>query len=97
MSRTATHTFLYADGEGFHFMNPESYDQIAVAEDVVGDEAPYLIEGMPVVLSLHEGVADRHRAAAARDLRGGRDRADHQGPDGVVLLQAGDAVERSNT
>jgi elongation factor P len=50
------HTFLYADGEGFHFMNPESYDQIAVAEDVVGDAAPYLQEGMSVQLSVHEGV-----------------------------------------
>ncbi|MET3795015.1 elongation factor P [Aquamicrobium terrae] len=50
------HTFLYADGEGFHFMNPESYDQIAVSEDVVGDSAPYLQEGMSVTLSVHEGV-----------------------------------------
>jgi len=50
------HTFLYADGEGFHFMNPESYEQLAVAEDVVGDAAPYLQEGMAVYLSVHEGV-----------------------------------------
>jgi elongation factor P len=50
------HTFLYADGEGFHFMNPETYDQIAVSKDVVGDQAPYLIEGMAVSLSVHEGV-----------------------------------------
>ncbi len=50
------HTFLYADGEGFHFMNPETYDQIAVSEEVVGDAAPYLQEGMAVSLSVHEGV-----------------------------------------
>lgn len=50
------HQFLYADGEGFHFMNPESYDQIAVSEDVVGDAAPYLQEGMSVTLSVHDGV-----------------------------------------
>jgi len=50
------HTFLYADGEGFHFMNPETYEQIAVAEDVIGDAAPYLIEGMVASLSVHEGV-----------------------------------------
>ena len=36
------HTFLYQDGEGFHFMNPETYDQITVPADVVGDQAPYL-------------------------------------------------------
>lgn len=50
------HTFLYADGEGFHFMNPESYDQIAVSKDVIGDAAPYLQEGMSVSLSVHDGV-----------------------------------------
>jgi elongation factor P len=37
-------------------MNPESYDQIAVSADVVGDAAPYLQEGMSVTLSVHEGV-----------------------------------------
>ena len=36
------HQFLYSDGEGFHFMNPENYDQIAVPADVVGDQAAYL-------------------------------------------------------
>lgn len=50
------HTFLYHDAEGFHFMNPETYDQITVAEDVVGDAAPYLQEEMTVSLSVHEGV-----------------------------------------
>ena len=47
------HTFLYSDAEGFHFMNPESYEQVAVPEDVVGDAAPYLQEGMAVMLSIH--------------------------------------------
>jgi elongation factor P len=49
-------TFLYSDGEGFHFMNPENYDQIAVSVDVVGDQAPYLQEGMAVTLSVYESV-----------------------------------------
>jgi len=51
------HTFLYSDGEGYHFMNPETYDQVAVSESVIGDQAPYLQEGMAVQLALHEGVA----------------------------------------
>ena len=29
--------FLYQDGDGFHFMNMETYDQITVHEDIVGD------------------------------------------------------------
>lgn len=51
------HTFLYADGEGYHFMNPESYDQVAVSESVVGDMAPYLLEGMAVQVSQFNGIA----------------------------------------
>ncbi|MEP6565141.1 MAG: elongation factor P, partial [Mesorhizobium sp.] len=51
------HTFLYRDGEGFHFMNPESYDQVAVSEAVVGDMAPYLIEGMAVQVSQFNNIA----------------------------------------
>ncbi|MCO5161119.1 MAG: elongation factor P [Mesorhizobium sp.] len=51
------YNFLYQDGEGFHFMQMETYEQIAVHPDVVGDQAPYLQEGMQVTLSVHEGTA----------------------------------------
>jgi elongation factor P len=50
------HTFLYEDAEGFHFMNPESYDQVVVTKDILGDQALFLQEGMVCMLSLHEGV-----------------------------------------
>src|SRR3712207_3486997 len=50
------HTFLYEDGEGFHFMNPETYDQVSVPKDLVGDAAAFLQEGMPVMVSVHNGV-----------------------------------------
>jgi elongation factor P len=50
------HTFLYQDGEGFHFMNPENYDQVVASEDIIGDAAPYLTDGCVVKLSTHEGV-----------------------------------------
>ena len=50
------YTFLYQDGEGFHFMNPETYDQVVASEDMVGDNAPYLTDGVQVMLSTHEGV-----------------------------------------
>jgi elongation factor P len=49
--------FLYQDGDGFHFMNNENYDQIQVPKDVVGDSAPYLQENMKVKLSIHDGNA----------------------------------------
>jgi elongation factor P len=50
------HTFLYQDAEGFHFMNPESFDQLVATEDVIGDAAPYLQENMTVQLSTHNDV-----------------------------------------
>ncbi len=48
--------FLYQDGDGFHFMNNETYDQVQVPADIVGDGAPYLQENMTVKLSMHEGT-----------------------------------------
>ncbi|WP_419318500.1 elongation factor P [Caulobacter sp. ErkDOM-E] len=50
------HTFLYQDGEGFHFMNPENYDQVVASPDVIGDAAPYLQENMTVQLSTHNDI-----------------------------------------
>jgi elongation factor P len=46
--------YLYEDGDGFHFMNSETYDQVQVAKDIVGSAAPYLQENMTVKISLHE-------------------------------------------
>ncbi len=50
-------TYLYDDGTNFHFMNPESYDQIEVSRDVVGDSEVYLQESMEVILSMYDGAA----------------------------------------
>jgi elongation factor P len=50
------HTYLYHDSEGYHFMNPENYDQVAVPEDILGDQAVYLQEGMAVMLSVYNGT-----------------------------------------
>ncbi|MEX2036518.1 MAG: elongation factor P [Xanthobacteraceae bacterium] len=49
--------FLYHDGEGFHFMNSDTYDQITLQEDLVGDQSAYLQPEMKVMLSVHEGNA----------------------------------------
>ena len=50
------YTFLYQDGDGFHFMNPETYDQVTASTDVIGEAAPYLTDGATVTLSTHDGV-----------------------------------------
>lgn len=51
------HSFLYEDGEGFHFMNPETYDQVVMTSDDIGDQKAFLQEGMIVSLKLHNGLA----------------------------------------
>ena len=51
------HQFLYRDDMGFHFMDGESYAQIRLAEDEVGDSAAYLREGDSVSLAMYEGKA----------------------------------------
>ena len=48
--------FLYQDGDGFHFMNTENYDQVTLGDDLVGDQAPYLQPEMKLTLSVHEGT-----------------------------------------
>jgi elongation factor P len=50
-----TLNYLYEDDSGFTFMHPETFEQVVVAKDVVGDQAVYLQEGMPSKISLHEG------------------------------------------
>jgi elongation factor P len=50
------YTFLYADGDEFHFMNPQNFDQVTVPKDLVGDAAAYLQDGTVVTLSLHDEV-----------------------------------------
>src|SRR3979411_715628 len=50
------HQFLYQDGEGFHFMNTENYDQVTLSPDILGDQAAYLQPEMKVILSVHDGV-----------------------------------------
>jgi elongation factor P len=38
--------YLYADTEGYHFMDTESYDQFALTGDDLGDAVGYLLDGM---------------------------------------------------
>ena len=49
--------FLYRDGEGFHFMDPISYEQLAVSEDVIGEQGAFLADSMLVYLKTFDGAA----------------------------------------
>jgi elongation factor P len=47
--------FLYASGDMLTFMDMESYDQIELAADFVGDQAQYLQDGMKTLVQLYDG------------------------------------------
>ena len=47
--------FLYDDGEMLHFMNQETFDQIALPREALGERAVFLQEGMVVKVLMHEG------------------------------------------
>jgi elongation factor P len=47
--------YLYAEGDMLTFMNTETYDQIELAADLLGDGFPFLEEGMSVTVSSFEG------------------------------------------
>jgi elongation factor P len=50
------YNFLYQDAEGFHFMQPETFDQVVVTPEIVGDAASWLQDGMTCQLSVHDEV-----------------------------------------
>jgi elongation factor P len=47
--------FLYDDGEDFHFMNTESFEQIQLSKDLLGDSVNYLVANMKVTVEFYEG------------------------------------------
>jgi len=48
--------FLYNDGEFFHFMNPESFEQLGADKTAVGDSAKWLKEQDVCIITLWNGV-----------------------------------------
>jgi elongation factor P len=47
--------FLYRDGDDFHFMDTESYDQFMLGADALGDATQYLKDGMTVDRTAYQG------------------------------------------
>ena len=47
--------FLYQEGEMYHFMNGETFEQIALSEEVLGDAVPYLISNIKLKIEMYEG------------------------------------------
>ncbi|HBA37667.1 MAG TPA: elongation factor P [Firmicutes bacterium] len=47
--------FLYEDGSNYVFMNNETYDQMELSKETLGDTAKYLKEGLEIQINSYEG------------------------------------------
>jgi elongation factor P len=47
--------YLYTDGQLYHFMDLDSYEQYAISSEVLGEMASYLTENLEVKLTFYEG------------------------------------------
>ncbi len=85
--------YLYQDGDHYIFMQPETFDQLHVSGDVVGDAALSDRKYGGAVATVPKATPSPSKSPA-RHLRDHGDRASDEGPDGVRLLQARAAVQR---
>ena len=47
--------FLYNTGDSYNFMNMETYEQIELQKEQLGEEAKFLKEGLDVIVTFYEG------------------------------------------
>jgi elongation factor P len=47
--------YLYNDGDSYHFMDSETYDQFAIGGAALGDDARFLKDNTEVLVSMYEG------------------------------------------
>ena len=68
------------------FMDMQTYDQIELAADFVGDRVRFLQDGMKVVVQMYEDKTPRHRASPKRRSHGRRSRRRGQRRHGRALV-----------
>jgi len=47
--------FLYQDGDMYHFMNNENFEQVGLSEEVLGDAVSYLIPNIKLKIEMYDG------------------------------------------
>jgi elongation factor P len=47
--------YLYSDSAGHHFMDSESYDQVTLSDEVIGEQMAYLLPNTSIRVDLFEG------------------------------------------
>jgi elongation factor P len=53
---TSPMEYLYSDPSGHHFMNQETYEQITMEEEALGDTMLYLLPNTVISVDFHDGV-----------------------------------------
>lgn len=48
--------YLYSDGSHHHFMNSETFEQVAMTEDELGDAAQWLMPGIKIEVEFYNGT-----------------------------------------
>jgi elongation factor P len=51
-----TMEYLYSDGTHHHFMNSETYEQVALTEDELGDAAQWLMPNLKIEVEFYNGT-----------------------------------------
>jgi elongation factor P len=61
--------FSYKDRDGYHFMDPETYDTITLTENFIGQASDYLVENLSVQVLYAEGKAVEVELPASVSLK----------------------------
>jgi len=48
-------TYLYGDGDGYHFLDQQSYETLTLSEEMVGSALDFLIEGLLIQIHKYNG------------------------------------------
>jgi elongation factor P len=49
-------SYLYNDGSSYVFMDTETYDQVHVPEETIGDASHFMLENQQAVVAVHNGI-----------------------------------------
>ncbi len=89
--------YLYDDGEFLQFMDSESYEQIGLTYDAVGDAKNWIVDGMSVEILFHNGGAIGVDAPATVELKvaetGPNFKGDSQGGKKPATLESGAVIQ----
>ncbi len=60
--------YLYSDGSHHHFMNTESYEQVALTEEELGDAAQWLMAGLKIEVEFYDSTPIGIKLPASMEL-----------------------------